>query len=111
MHNREYIQQITDLICNRIEDLVKSMMSAYLENGIGSKDNSLSVDTLTVDELASLLKVSKPVAYELANRDDFPSFKIGKSIRVSRQGLSEWILRQAAGQKGQEYAENCGFYK
>ena len=100
MYNREYIQQITDMVCNRVEDMVKSMMSAHLENGTESKDNSLSVDTLTVDELANLLKVSKPVAYELANRDDFPSFKIGKSIRVSRQGLSEWILRQAAGQKG-----------
>ena len=99
-NNREFIQQITDMICNRIEDMVKSMMQTHLENETGSKDNSLSVDTLTVDELANLLKISKPVAYELANRDDFPSFKIGKSIRVSKQGLSEWILKQAASQKG-----------
>ena len=100
--NRELIQQITDIICNRIEDMIKSLMSAHLENGIGSQDNSPLVEAITVDELANLLKISKPVAYELANSKDFPSFRIGKTIRIDKKGLCDWMSRQSASQKGME---------
>ena len=100
--NRELIQQITDIICNRIEDMIKSLMSAHLENEIGSQDNSPLVEAITVDELASLLKISKPVAYELANSDGFPSFRIGKTIRIDKHGLYDWMSKQTAGRKGTE---------
>ena len=100
MYNREYIQQITGMVCNRIEDMVKSMMSAHLENGIRPQENSPLVEAITVDELANLLKISKPVAYELVNSEGFPSFRIGKTIRVDKQGLHEWMSRQSACQKG-----------
>ena len=102
MNNEDVIQQIIDIVCNRFEDMIKSMVSANLENGIGSQDYSPLVEAITVDELASLLKVSKPVAYELANSEGFPSFRIGKAIRIDRYGLNEWISKQRAGWKGNE---------
>ena len=102
MNNQDIIEEITDIVCNRFEDMVKSMMSAHLENGIGSQDYSPLVEAITVDELANLLKVSKPVAYELANSEGFPSFRIGKSIRVDKRGLSDWMSKQTAARKGTE---------
>lgn len=101
-NNRELIQQITDIVCNRVEDMVKSLMSAHLENGTGSQDYSPLVEAITVDELANLLKISKPIAYELASSEGFPSFRIGKAIRIDRYGLNEWISKQRAGWKGNE---------
>jgi excisionase family DNA binding protein len=100
MNNEDVIQQITDIVCNRFEDMIKSMVSANLENGIGSQDYSPLVEAITVDELASLLKISKPVAYELANNEGFPSFRIGKNIRVDKRGLSDWMSKQTAVRKG-----------
>ena len=100
MNNEDVIQQIIDIVCNRFEDMIKSMVSANLENGIGSQDYSPLVEAITVDELASLLKVSKPVAYELANSEGFPSFRIGKNIRVDKRGLSDWMSKQTAVRKG-----------
>ena len=100
MNNKEYVAEIVDIICNRVENMVKSVVQTHLENRTESEGNSSAIEILTVDELARLLKVSKPIAYELANRDDFPSFKIGKSIRIYQSGLTDWLAKQAADQKG-----------
>ena len=56
--------------------------------------------TITVDELASVLGVSRPTAYGLANRKDFPSFKIGKRILIDKSALPGWISDQTSKKKG-----------
>ena len=60
--------------------------------------------TLTVDEMADELHLSRPVAYELVKDPDFPSFRIGKRILVNRQGLQRWIDAQS----GQALSEVVG---
>ena len=52
---------------------------------------------LTVDttELAYMLGISRPFAYQLINREDFPkSFKIGSKRLHSVDAVKEWISRQ-----------------
>lgn len=51
---------------------------------------------LSVSEAAALLGVSRPTVYELLNRDDFPSFRIGSRRVISRAGLERWVEAQAA---------------
>ena len=51
---------------------------------------------LSVTEAAACLGVSRPTVYELLRRDDFPSFRIGTRQLISRDGLAEWVKRQAA---------------
>ena len=41
-----------------------------------------------------MISVSRPVAYELAQRKDFPSFKIGKRVLVNVAGLQRWLDKQ-----------------
>ena len=50
--------------------------------------------TLTVDEMATELNISRPTAYELVKLPDFPAFNIGHRVLVSRSGLQRWIDRQ-----------------
>ena len=45
-------------------------------------------------EAARLLGVSRPTLYQLLNREDFPSFRVGNRVLVSVAGLQEWIERQ-----------------
>ena len=52
--------------------------------------------TLTVEETADELHLSRPVAYELVKEPDFPSFRIGKRILVNRLGLQHWIDEQSS---------------
>lgn len=54
---------------------------------------------LTVPEVAEALGVGLSSAYQLIHRADFPSFRIGRSVRVSRARLNEWVEKQASGGK------------
>lgn len=50
---------------------------------------------LSVTEAAALLGVSRPTIYQLLNRADFPSFRIGARRLISRAGLERWVQEQA----------------
>ena len=50
---------------------------------------------MTVDELGQQLGVSRPVAYELAHRDGFPSIKLGRRLLIPRAALEQWLQDNA----------------
>ena len=50
---------------------------------------------LSISEAALALGINTNYMYELARREDFPSFKIGNKIYISVQGLDMWVLKQA----------------
>jgi excisionase family DNA binding protein len=41
---------------------------------------------LTVEQVRQVLGISRPVAYQLANRHDFPAIRIGRAIRILPRG-------------------------
>lgn len=49
---------------------------------------------LTVSEAAAELRLSRPTVYELTHRSDFPAFRVGSRLLISRSGLEEWIAGQ-----------------
>lgn len=53
---------------------------------------------LNADQLASVLRLSRAGAYQLLNRDDFPTLRIGKRLLVPRDKLVEWIDTQTGGE-------------
>ena len=51
--------------------------------------------TITVDELAQQLNVSRTTAYNLARRKDFyPAIRVGHRMIVSVQALVRWLAEQ-----------------
>ena len=48
-------------------------------------------------EAARLIGVSRPTVYQLMNRADFPSFKVGGRTLISVDGLRNWIAAQTGG--------------
>ncbi|MBA2876375.1 helix-turn-helix domain-containing protein [Thermaerobacillus caldiproteolyticus] len=46
---------------------------------------------LTAGDIAELLKISKPKAYELMKQDGFPLIQFGRSMRVSRDEFFLWL--------------------
>lgn len=53
--------------------------------------------TLSVDELAQELGISKPLAYNLIKRNDFPSLRISeRRIVIPVDALKLWLNEQAA---------------
>ena len=46
---------------------------------------------LTASDISEILKVSKPTAYKLMDKDDFPLIKIGRCKRVLRDEFFLWL--------------------
>ncbi len=48
---------------------------------------------LNVQQLADVLGVCKPIAYNLVNRDDFPAIRLagGKRIVIPKDRLQAWL--------------------
>ena len=55
--------------------------------------------TMTVDEMAAELNISRPTAYELVKQECFPAFRIGQRLLVNRAGLQRWIDAQCGGDR------------
>ena len=54
--------------------------------------------TVTVSEMAALLGVSRPTAYQILKREDFhAAFKVGARTLISLVALEEWIASQTTG--------------
>ena len=51
--------------------------------------------TLSVAEAAKELGVSRPTMYQIINRKDFPSFRVGGRVLISRELLGEWVKDQS----------------
>lgn len=51
--------------------------------------------TLSVQETAEELGICAKTVYELVHTKGFPAFRVGRRIRISREGLQEWIREQA----------------
>ena len=44
-----------------------------------------------VEEAGEMLGISRQLAYQLANRDDFPCLRIGRRLLIPRSKLIEWV--------------------
>lgn len=52
--------------------------------------------TLSVEELAKELGISKPIAYELTKRDGFPSIRVSeRRIIIPVEPLRKWLNENA----------------
>ena len=50
---------------------------------------------VSIDEMAQMLSISRPVAYDLALQKDFPSFRVRKRILINVAGLQRWLDEQS----------------
>ena len=51
-------------------------------------------DVLTAEQLASALQLSKSGAYNLLNRSDFPTLRVGGRKMVLKTDLLEWLRKR-----------------
>lgn len=60
------------------------------------RDNPIITDkmALSVPELAQVLGVCEKTAYELANSNGFPSFRLGRRLLTPTDALKDWLNKQ-----------------
>ena len=57
---------------------------------------SVSIQLLTGEEVARILKISRAYAYRLMKQGDIPTIKMGRTIRVSYDNLLKFIQENTA---------------
>ena len=65
-----------------------------------SVENMTTNSTLTVDDVANILGISRGLAYESARRGDFPVIRLGKRLLIPRVAFERWL--SSAGQQSNE---------
>lgn len=48
---------------------------------------------LEVFDIQRIMGISRTTAYELVHRPDFPAFRSGRLIRISREAFFEWMAK------------------
>lgn len=61
----------------------------------------MSDEILTVQDVATLLKVADKTVYTMAQRGELPAFKIRGQWRFQRSDLGAWIAAQTRRNSGQ----------
>lgn len=46
---------------------------------------------MTVSDVADEMRISRPKAYELTHRKDFPAIRVGKRIVIPRAAFYRWL--------------------
>lgn len=57
---------------------------------------------LTVPEVAKLLRISRAKAFDMARRNEIPTVRMGRSVRVPAESLDEWVKARTTKPKEQE---------
>jgi len=58
-------------------------------------DTNFASGLLTVPEAAQLLRISRNLAYELVAQHQLPCVRLGRTIRIPRDSLEQWIRERA----------------
>ena len=64
----------------------------------GSKMTSMNL--LTVQEAATLLRVKPRWIYKMARDGEMPSVRLGRHVRIDEQALQHWIRERSNGGNG-----------
>lgn len=57
-------------------------------------------------EVAALMEINLPKAYEIARQENFPSIRIGRRIVVPKEAFHRWLEQAALDKQSCDTAEN-----
>ena len=69
------------------------------------RTESLQPEILTVEEVASYLKVTERSIYSLLSRSEIPAFKVGGAWRFRRDEIEDWTRAQHTKAKARKRKE------
>ena len=70
-------------------------MYSYQKNGTTGENLDHSSEPLayTVTDLQKALRIGRVTAYQLVNREGFPTLRLGKRILIPVAELKEWLAK------------------
>jgi excisionase family DNA binding protein len=74
----------------------KRQVEAKEEDAMQTNETNVTRDWLTVQEMQRLLNIGSTKSYELIAMGQIPCVRIGRSIRINRRRLEEWLDQQSS---------------
>lgn len=56
----------------------------------------ISNDILTIEEVMEILYIGRNYAYKLLNNGEINAFRVGRSWRIPRKSLEEYVIRKCS---------------
>jgi len=78
---------------DRLRSIANSSIFSYYQF-VHIQRLNMADDILTIQEVATYLKLNEKTAYRLASEGKLPGFKVGGSWRFKRVDLEKWIEEQ-----------------
>ena len=76
-------------------DQLRKELDGLKEKIVSGNDFSKYPITLTVNEIAEILRVGRVQAYQLVNQESFPKIRDGKKIIVPKAAFIKWMDSEA----------------
>ena len=96
MNNHVIAEDVAEQFAKAIRLLIDWIEANNSSSSTGERYSNSSpneIQLLNVDEVSVLLKTSKSHIYQLIQRGEIPSIRIGKSVRVREKDLNEFLLK------------------
>ena len=102
VYTKEQVHQVVEEVLRKLDMTTASRQEPeYLDNSIPQQSSPGTKMTLSVQEAAGLIGISKPKMYELLRSNEIPSIHVGKKIVIIRQALLDWLS------KGENYGKKA----
>ena len=101
LYTEEQVHQVVDEVLRMLDSTAALQEPEHLDNSIPQQSSPGTKMTLSVQEAAGLIGISKPKMYELLRSNEIPSIHVGKKIVIIRQALLDWLS------KGENYGKKA----
>jgi excisionase family DNA binding protein len=91
VYTADQVEQIVELLFQKFTQHISSHTAADLDSSISQQSMPDTKLTLSVNEAAKMIGISKPKVYDLILEGDLVSIHVGKKIVIPKQAVTDWL--------------------
>ena len=91
VYTADQVEQIVELLFQKFTQHISSPTAAYLDSSISQQPMPDTKLTLSVNEAAKMIGISKPKVYDLIREGSLLSIHVGKKIVIPKQAVTDWL--------------------
>ena len=91
VYTADQVEQIVEMLFQKLTQRESVPTKVYLDNSMPQQALPGTKMTLSVNETAKMIGISKPKVYDLLRDGELPSIHIGKKIVIPKQAVIDWL--------------------
>ena len=92
VYTKEQVENIVEMVIQKLFQRGSVPTESILDNSISQQPKPSTKMTLSVNEAAELIGISRPKVYDLLRDGTLPCIHVGKKIVIPRQAVIDWLL-------------------